>query len=305
MRLYRFIVDRLIVLVITSIIFGAIFDEFVINNIMPFIPIFLAGMMASAGLMIDLKHLRMGIRPLQLIVLIMIQYISSTFIGFIISITLYQGMTEYGFGQILHAAMPSEQTIPIYIKIANGDLGFGIIALVTSSMVSPLLTPFSVWIFSSEIIEIDYLSLLLTLTITVLLPTLISSSIRTKFSSISRYEETFTITSIASALPTTMIIGAIAHSYLDASTLIVAIASIIHFISTAFIGFIISRNGIFKKSDLAVLVFNISMKEFTVTLAVVASMGLDYRVGIPASIYGIIHIISAPLLAKLLSKWSI
>lgn len=290
-------------LVLASIVIGIIFNAIVIEHILPIIPLFVLGMMLSAGLMISIKQLN----PMnkKLLVLIPSQYILSSAIGFIIALIFFNMIIdapELALGQILHGSMPSEQTTPVWIRLSNGNLAFGILTLMISTLVSPFLSPSLVFIFAEEWISIDYRSMLLTLILTVLLPVLIGSIIRARFNGIAKYDHIYAITSTLSALPTVMIIAALASAYaLEGRLLLFAIiASMIHFISTILLGLLIPKLLHWEKKDMPVSVYNLSMKEFAVTLGVIASMGLSNEVGIPAAVYGLMHMASAPLLARLL-----
>lgn len=306
-HLSYFIIRHATGLVLASIVLGIIFNTFIIEYILPIIPLFVLGMMLSAGLMISIKQLK-NIQYKQLLTIISAQYILSTLIGFILASVFFNliiNAPELALGQILHGSMPSEQTTPVWIKLSNGNLAFGVITLIVSTLVSPFLSPSLVFIFAREWISIDYISMLVTLILTVLLPVLVGSMLRTKFAIIERYDHVYTATSTLSALPTIMIVGALAFTFMleELSLLLFAIiASMLHFITTILLGLLIPKLLRWKRSDIPVSVYNLSMKEFAVTLGVIASMGLSNEVGIPAAIYGMMHMASAPLLARFLRK---
>jgi hypothetical protein len=44
------------------------------------------------------------------------------------------------------------------------------------------------------------------------------------------------------------------------------------------------------------------MKEFTVTLGVIAATGLNPEVGVPAALYGMMHMAAAPIIARQLNS---
>jgi hypothetical protein len=44
------------------------------------------------------------------------------------------------------------------------------------------------------------------------------------------------------------------------------------------------------------------MKEFTVTLSILSSMGLSPIIGLPAALYGIMHMVAAPIIARYFSN---
>ncbi|GIU71906.1 MAG: sodium transporter [Candidatus Nitrosocaldaceae archaeon] len=306
-RFSYIVIEYATILVIASIIIGIIFDELIINYLFPIIPVFVLGMMVSAGLMIRFEQLK-NIQHKQLLTLTSAQYLISTIIGFLIASLFFNIITDepdLALGQVLHGSMPSEQTTPVWIKLANGNLVFGIIMLITSTLVSPFLSPTLTFLFAGSWVEIDYVSMFIALIITVLLPILIGSIIRTKISVIEKYDHIYTATSTLSALPTVMIVGALAFTFmLESLELlpIVIIASLIHFSSTVLLGLIIPKVLRWSDKDIPVFVYNLSMKEFAVTLGVIASMGLSNEVGIPASVYGMMHMASAPLIAKFLKK---
>lgn len=304
-----FIIEHAIILVIASIVIGIIFNGFILKYVLPIITLFLVGMMLSAGLMIKIKQLK-SIKYKQLLALIPAQYILSSAIGFILALVFFNILTEapeLALGQILHGSMPTEQTTPVWIKLSNGNLAFGIMTLIVSTLVSPFLAPSMTFIFAREWVSIDYASMLLTLIITVLLPVLIGSVLRAKVAIIERYNNIYTATSTLSALPTIMIVGALAFTFMLESleSLVFAIiASAIHFSSTIFLGFLIPKMLRWERRDIPVSVYNLSMKEFSVTLGVIASMGLSKEVGIPAAVYGMMHMALAPILARYLRKYT-
>ena len=301
----RIIIDHAFLLVIFSILIGVLFNDAIIE-IFPLLPFFLIGMMLSAGLMINIARLK-SINIARLAVIICIQYIASALIGFIIANIFFSmiiNSQELALGQILHASMPSEQTTPVWIRLANGNLALGIMVLIVSSMISPFVSPALVYVFASKIIVIDYVSMLISLILFVLIPIMVGSIIRSKNSSIRRYEHVFAATSTLSALPTVMIVGSLvarlAFGY--ESLAIIIIANAIHFIATLLIGLFIARILRWSKQDAIVSMYNVSMKEFAVTLSIIASMSLSNTIAIPASVYGMIHMASAPLLARILRK---
>jgi len=214
-------------------------------------------------------------------------------------------MKELALGQILHASMPSEQTIPVWIKVANGNLVLGITTLIASTMISPFISPPLVYIFSGHRISIDYLSIFIFLITIVSLPIISGSILRTKISYIAKYDNLYTLTSILCALPTIMIISSLISTFLKVSLaliIITVIVSALHLIITLLLGFIIPKILKWDKNDLIVSVYNLSMKEFSVTLSIIVNTGLVNDVGLPASLYGIMHMSIAPLLARVFRK---
>ncbi len=305
MRYLLVLIDNALILVIISLIIGFVADTFIITYIYNLLPLFLIGMMLSAGLLVPidkLKHTNLK----RLLIVILAQYILSVLVAYILSLIFYNGMRELALGQILHASMPSEQTLPIWIKIANGNLPFGVITLITSTTVSPFFSPLLVYAFSEYWISIDYISIFIVLFSIVLLPIISGSVLRSIVRPIARYDHIYTLTSLLCALPTIMVISSLISTFLETSLILIIITiivSILHFSITLLLGFIIPQILGWDKNDLIVSAYNLSMKEFSVTLSIIVSAGLVKEVGLPASLYGLVHMSMAPLLARLFRRY--
>jgi bile acid:Na+ symporter, BASS family len=293
--------------VLASIVFGILFANMVLHYLLPLIPIFLAGMMASAGLMITLKDLfRSGIKPSRISIIVSSQFVLSTSVGFVVAFLFFNILSDspnLALGQVLHGAMPSEQTTPVWIRLAGGNTPLGITTLIFSTIVSPFASPVLVLSFVGTWVELDYIAILVSMVLTVLIPTLIGSLVRSARPNIvERYEDVFSSTSVLFALPTVVIVGALAVSFLFIQPfqilLLAIVASLIHFSLTLAAGWSIPRILHWEASDAPVSIYNVSMKEFTVTLGIIAATGLNPEVGVPAALYGIMHMAAAPLIAK-------
>lgn len=310
-KISNIIIEKASILVIISIIVGVSLSSLVLQYLLPLIPIFLAGMMISAGLMIGFKdYLRSGIKPSRISVIISSQYILSVLIGYVLALIFFNILLNepnLALGQVLHASMPSEQTIPVWIKLAGGNVALGITTLVISTLVSPFASPALVFAFAGAWVQIDYLAIFISLILTVLTPVLVGSFIRSRRTkTITKHDHVYPAMSTMFALPTVVIIGALAYSFLSSQLMEVLsfaiIASSIHFGSTILIGLAIPKVLHWHYSDQTVSVYNLSMKEFTVTLGVIAATGLNPEVGVPAALYGIMHMATAPIIARYLQK---
>ncbi len=292
-------IDISLSLIIISLIIGILFSPYIIG-LLSILWIFLIGMMLSASLMVSINDIiRKGLKISRLGMIIPLQYIGSAAIGYILAYMLYNDANLL-FGQVLHASMPSEQTIPVWVRLASGNLALSISALSLSTLLSPLLSPLMVYIFVRESIEIDYLGIISSLVITVIIPVIIGSTIRSKIRKSRMYDHIYEISSLIFALPTVMIIGALAASFISYEYLLTTIllATFLHLISTILMGFYVSKALRWDKQDRPIMVYNLSMKEFTITLSIISMMNMDHLIGLPAAIYGILHIIAAPILAR-------
>lgn len=307
------IVRRAIWLVLISLIAGITFAETFTEYLMPFIPIFLAGMMGSAGLMITFKEIfKSGIRPSKISIILSSQFVISASVAFAVAFLFFNVLSDapnLALGQILHGVMPSEQTTPVWIKLAGGNSALGIVTLILSTIASPFASPALVFAFAGTQIEMDYILMFETMALTILLPILAGSCIRSaRPMLLGRYTLHFSATSILFALPTVTIVGALAASFVSMQPLQILLfavmASSIHFAATLIAGWAIPHILHWEIADATVAVYNISMKEFTVTLGVIAATGLNPEVGIPAALYGIMHMATAPILAKRLHRYT-
>lgn len=295
------IVNRAVALVILSLIVGILVHDAIIDMIFPLLPLFLVGMMLSAGLM--LSDIGKGIKPFKLTVIILLQYIASALLGLVSALLLLED-EELILGQVLHGSMPSEQTIPVWVRLANGNLALSVSVLALSTLVSPLLSPAMMYMLVGRMVEMNYVGMMVALLATVILPLLIGYAIRRKVRSVDRYDTVYQASSILSALPTVMVIGAVGYTLASDPLMLVyaSTASLLHLASTLALAFYTVRVMGWRMDDGMVLIYNTSMKEFTVTLSIVSSMGLNPMVGLPAALYGMMHMITAPILARYFKK---
>ncbi|MEM3915762.1 MAG: bile acid:sodium symporter [Candidatus Nitrosocaldus sp.] len=305
--LSKLIVRRAVWLVLCSLALGMFFSEVSLAYLLPLIPVFLVGMMGSAGLMITIKDLfRSGIKPSKISVILASQFIISTSVGFVLALIFFNVISDLpnlALGQVLHGAMPSEQTTPVWIRLAGGNTALGITTLMLSTLASPFVSPVMVLVFAGTWVNLDYIVMFESLLLSVMLPVLIGSFIRSKYNNtMARYDHVFSTTSVLFALPTVAIIGALAASFLSIQQLhiiiLAVVASLAHFASTLLIGLVIPKVLRWNALDVPVSIYNLSMKEFTVTLGVIIIAGLDPEVGVPAAIYGIMHMAAAPIIAR-------
>ncbi len=295
------IVNRAVALVILSLIVGILVHDAIIDMIFPLLPLFLVGMMLSAGLM--LSDIGKGIKPFKLTVIILLQYIASALLGLVSALLLLED-EELILGQVLHGSMPSEQTIPVWVRLANGNLALSVSVLALSTLVSPLLSPAMMYMLVGRMVEMNYVGMMVALLATVILPLLIGYAIRRKVRSVDRYDTVYQASSILSALPTVMVIGAVGYTLASDPLMLVyaSTASLLHLASTLALAFYTVRVMGWRMDDGMVLIYNTSMKEFTVTLSIVSSMGVNLPLGLPAVLYGMMHMITAPILARYFKK---
>ncbi|MEM3144035.1 MAG: bile acid:sodium symporter, partial [Candidatus Nitrosotenuis sp.] len=198
-------------------------------------------------------------------------------------------------------------TTPVWIKLAGGNTALGIVTLIFSTMLSPFVSPALVFAYAGTWVDLDYATMFELMLLTVLLPILTGSLIRySKPMTLARNDDIFSATSVLFALPTVMIVGALATSFLSLQPLQILLlataASAIHFAVTLMFGLMIPRLLKWTRADTTVSIYNLSMKEFTVTLGVIAAIGLNPEVGVPAALYGIMHMAMAPIIAKRLGS---
>ncbi|MFN4336932.1 MAG: bile acid:sodium symporter family protein [Candidatus Nitrosocaldus sp.] len=302
----RLIVRRAVWFVLYSLVLGIFFSEASLTYLLPIIPVFLAGMMGSAGLMVTMRDLfRSGIKPSKISVILTSQLILSTSVGFVLALLFFNVMSDLpnlALGQVLHGSMPSEQTTPVWIRLAGGNTALGITTLMLSTIASPFVSPVLVLVFAGTWVNLEYIAMFESMLLSVMLPVVVGSFIRSKYNVMARYDHLFSTASVLFALPTVAIIGALAVSFLSIQPLpiilLAVIASLAHFASTLLAGLVIPKILRWDAFDVPVSIYNLSMKEFTVTLGIVTITGLDPEVGVPAAIYGIMHMAAAPVIAR-------
>lgn len=254
-------------------------------------------MILGLGLTLELKEFAGVARtPWKVLIAILTQYSVIPLLAYALSLLIDD--ENLAIGTLIIGAAPSEITSALMVGLANGNVVLGTTIMIISILVSPFVMPWVLSIMSVNSASLDSIDLFRQLLLMVVVPVVIGLMIRTRFRRLQRYKEGFT--SLSSTMVILLIFVVASKSgdeILDVSLIglgfILLTLNILGYGS----GYLVAR--ILKISEVKSYIFTIGMKEFGIATAV-AIQFFGSGAAIPAAMYGIIMLVTAPFATKIL-----
>ena len=148
---------------------------FSLTNVMLMIIMFGAGTSVSPE---EIGHLIR--KPLTLGTAVIVKYLSMACAAFAAAKVLRLG-PELAFGMILLGSMPSGTAAAVLIALAGGEVPFGVALCVISTLVAPIASPLLTLLFGGSWVKVDFVSMVMNITIIVLIPVVAGILVKLKF----------------------------------------------------------------------------------------------------------------------------
>lgn len=254
-------------------------------------------MILGLGLTLEFKEFAGVARaPWKVLIAIVAQYSVIPLLAYALSLMIAD--ENLAIGTLIIGAAPSEITSALMVGLANGNVVLGTTIMIVSISVSPFVMPWVLSLMSADSTSIDSIDLFRQLLLIVVAPIVIGLTIRTRFKRLQSYKNGFT--SLSSTMVILLIFIVASKSgkeILDVSLiglgLIVLTLNLLGYAT----GYLVAR--ILKIPEVKSYIFTIGMKEFGIATAV-AIQFFGSSVAIPAAMYGIIMLVTAPLMTRIL-----
>ncbi len=189
-------------------------------------------------------------------------------------------------GLILASTIPSGLSVIFFAKLFRGNPSEALVITILSNVLAPIVVPLVVYIFAREIVNVDFISMAITIIKIVIIPLVLARLIRpTKLAKVLRKQST----TIAMFMLFLIILGLIAplkstiEADISKSIQIAIIVGVLIILSTI-IGFILGKN----KAERRTLLISCSYKNYT--LATVTALALfEPIVALPAIMYAVMN----------------
>ncbi|MGQ9469726.1 MAG: bile acid:sodium symporter family protein [Nitrososphaerales archaeon] len=258
-------------------------------------------MILGLGLTLTFQDFLKVATPIKIGINLIVQYTTVPMIAFLLSSLIKD--SNIATGVLIIGSAPSEITSALMVYLAKGNLALGTASMRSSILAAPFIMPLLLSIFAGESVSIDIMSISKEILLIVALPIIIGSFFRTKFQRLEKYEEQCSsLSSIMVILLIFIVASGNASIFLNLSMLWLALLLLILNLSGYIIGFIIGKM-MKPKEEFRTYTFTIDMKEFGVGTAIALQL-FGPEAAIPSSVYGIIMLITAPILVKVLRKWA-
>jgi len=295
MKVSEIINDYLIWFILLAAILGLFLPQLsFLSNYVSWILFF---MILGLGFTLESKEFIGVVKtPRKVLISLLAQYSIIPLVAFLLSLLISN--KDLAIGTLIIGAAPSEITSALMVHLAKGNLALGTTIMSFSILLSPLIMPATLSILIGKSVSIDPLVMFKNLLLIVVLPLLIGSFFRTIFKKLEKYKEEFSSLSSVMVILLIFVVAAnSAEAILDLSVIVLVLLLIIFNLFGYFTGYLTAR--IFKIKEYKSYIFTIGMKEFGIATAV-ALQFFGSKAAIPAAIYGIIMLITAPLIAKML-----
>lgn len=124
---------------------------------------------------IGLKDIKKTLsRPKFILVYALLSYIIMPFIAHIIGVSLFPNSSDISCGFDLLRSTPTGVVCTIWTMIVSGSISASITILVLDTILSPIVTPLLLRIYTGATIEIDLLGMMLSLFLMVLIPSVLA-----------------------------------------------------------------------------------------------------------------------------------
>jgi len=290
LSLSRYVNNNLLFLVIVFTVIGVLFPQFsfLTNYVSPILFVMILGL----GLTLTLQDfVKVAKTPQKILVALIVQYSVIPVIAF--TLTFLSNDPTIAIGILIIGCAPSEITSALMVYLAGGNLALATAIMGSSILLAPFIMPLLLSLFAGEAVALDVGGMLIEL-----LPIILGSLLRTKLQKLKKYEEQFSsLSSIMVILLIFTVASSSAEAILNASIIWLVVLLLTLNLSGYIIGFIVGKL-IRSEGDFKTYMFTIGMKEFGVGAAV-ALQFFGPEAALPSAVYGIIMLITAPILIKI------
>ncbi|WP_309492516.1 bile acid:sodium symporter family protein [Candidatus Hecatella orcuttiae] len=298
MGLSRWINDNLLFLVIVFAITGVLFPKF--SFLSHYVDPILFVMILGLGLTLTFQDFgRVARTPQKILAALGVQYSVIPVVA--LSLTFWAENPHTALGILIIGVAPSEITSALMVYLAGGNLALATAIMGSSILVAPFIMPLLLSLFAGRSVAVDAGEMLMELLLIVALPVILGSLLRTRFQKLAEYRERFSsLSSVMVVLLIFTVASSNAEAILSIGVIWLAVLLLILNLSGYLIGSLAGKLMKFEGGSKTYM-FTVGMKEFGVGTAV-ALQFFSPEVALPSAVYGMIMLITAPFLVKLLKK---
>jgi bile acid:Na+ symporter, BASS family len=296
--------DNLVVLVLVTAVVGVTVPR-VGTALSGLVTPLLALLMLAVSLSFDLNTLRRVLaRPGIQVLATVLVYGPMGVVGFLVAGAAF-GSGPLWLGTVLVGVLPTDVSSPLLVWLARGNVALASVANAINTALAPVLVPWLFLAWTGVELDVPVIHLVAELAVTVVVPTIVGVSIRTRLGDrLLRVEPALSATgSLAYLALLLAVVGPNADLIVDqpATVALAAMAGLAINMAGYLLGGLVGR-GLSDPGDRIALLFTVSKKEFSIAAFVVFSAGLPTEVALPAVVYAVVQMITSPVVARRLAQ---
>ncbi|MFN3550685.1 MAG: bile acid:sodium symporter family protein [Endomicrobiia bacterium] len=300
-RIANFITKNLVVCVLLCVVLGYIYPSMFIK-LKPYTDWFFSLTMFGVGFVLNFEDFVNVFKKFYIVLLgTLAQFLIMPLGGFLAG-KIFNLNNNLKLGFIITGSVPGAMASNIISYLAKADVAYSISLTTTSTFLSPVLTPFFIYLYASSFIKIEFWKMFFSILKMVVIPVILGLLIKSKFKT--KIENFINIFPALSTIFIAFICGLVVALNKDS---IVASSSII-ILSVVFLNFwglsLGYLAGIFynlPKNQKRTLAIEVGMQNAGLG-AVLSLKHFSSEVSIPSAVFATFCVITASILAKVWSK---
>ena len=302
-KILSWISDHLLILVLIVVAFSLLFPQLgSFLNVLS-IPL-LALMVLCVSLTINVDSLKdIKKNPFIIIWCAFLQFVPVLLFSFVLGKILFKG--NLTTGQILLGSLPADISATLMVCLVGGSTALATAMLVVQMALTPVVLPFAVTLLSGESFKMPVSYLIIELALVIIIPVVLGIMINHLSKKVRTNRDVFLGSSSICYLGLLLIVVSI-----NAQSIISLKAFALVFVAAELMlnlfGYLVAliTKLIFRRNEhFYTMLFLTSSKEFGISSAAAATMGLSPVVNVPSAFFAVIQMISMPVVVKIINHF--
>ncbi|TXD98539.1 bile acid:sodium symporter family protein [Psychrobacter frigidicola] len=284
-----------------SAVLGFLFPDFFASLAFLIVPI-LGIIMFGMGMTLKTSDfLEIIKRPKPVIIGLLAQFTLMPLIAYLLT-QVFSLDPLIAVGVILVGCCPGGTSSNVITFLAKGDIALSVAITSISTLLAPFLTPILLEIFAGQLIDIDLLSMMITITKIVILPILLGIIVH-KFLG-NKIEAAITVLPMISVLGISIIIAAVVAvskaTILDSGAIVFVVVALHNLLGYS-LGYLIARFLGFTEAQRRAIMIEVGMQNSGLGAALAATY-FNPVTALPSAIFSVWHNFSGALVANIFAK---
>ncbi|MGP4789756.1 bile acid:sodium symporter family protein [Psychrobacter sp. 1Y11] len=284
-----------------SAVLGFLFPELFTSLAFLIVPI-LGLIMFGMGMTLKTSDfLEIVKRPKPVIIGLLAQFTLMPLIAYLLTV-IFQVDPLIAVGVILVGCCPGGTSSNVITFLAKGDVALSVAITSISTLLAPFLTPILLEVFAGQLIDIDLLSMMITITKIVIVPILLGIVVH-KFLG-TKIEAAITVLPLVSVLGISIIIAAVVAvskaTILDSGAIVFVVVAL-HNLFGYSLGYLIARFLGFTEMQRRAIMVEVGMQNSGLGAALAATY-FNPVAALPSAIFSVWHNFSGALVANIFAK---
>ncbi|WP_350562553.1 bile acid:sodium symporter family protein [Psychrobacter sp. CAL346-MNA-CIBAN-0220] len=284
-----------------SAVVGFLFPEFFASLAFLIVPILGIIMFGMGMTLKTTDFLEIVKRPKPVLIGLLAQFTLMPLIAYLLTV-IFQLDPLIAVGVILVGCCPGGTSSNVITFLAKGDVALSVAITSISTLLAPFLTPILLEIFAGQLIDIDLLSMMITITKIVILPILLGIVVH-KFLG-NKIESAISVLPMISVLGISIIIAAVVAvskaTILDSGALVFVVVALHNLIGYS-LGYLLALFLGFTEIQRRAIMIEVGMQNSGLGAALAATY-FNPVAALPSAIFSVWHNFSGALVANIFAK---